>query len=108
MKKKYQRSRPQNPKGTLRTHRVHNFCECGQPARRAGEALPMHPPLTATACERCAALEKLDLASWSKCGSDTLAIRERDPFLDVRNACDRWLLARGLKEIPFNGFKVAC
>lgn len=65
----------------------------------------MHPPLTATACERCAALEKLDLASWDKCGSNKLAIRERDPFIDVRNACDRWLLARGIKEITFNSFE---
>lgn len=97
---------PEDQKKTKRkkTHRVPDKCLCTRPARMAGMLFSSEPPLSATACERCARLESTDMTTWDKCGSDKLAIRERDAFMDVRNACERWERENGLEKIPFNPY----
>ncbi len=88
-----------------KTHRVPDKCICTRPARLAGKLFSSEPPLSASACERCARLESTDMTTWDKCGSDKLRFSPRDSFLDVRFACDAWLRSRGFEEIPFNAFE---
>lgn len=84
--------------------KVPSRCECGRPSLRAGEESLSRGCLTGSACERCARIEaETNTAADARCGSDRLSdgLRitrraEESTFADVRNACDRYLKARGL------------